>query len=359
MSLLSRYLAREIYASVALVLVALLMLFSFFDLINEMGSLGRGSSRIGYVLLFVVLTMPTHLYEIFPVGVLIGTILALVQMAAHSELMVFRASGVSLRQMVLALVRIGIPLVILNLLCGELLTPPSERLAQELKLKAQHNEVTMSQFRSGIWARDGHRFVNARAMLPDSSLLNVNIYEFDDHYHLLGITAAKRAVFDAAAGSWSLEDVVQTLLGASSATVNNVAQMEWQSTITPDLLNVLLVPAEQMSIWSLFQYTTYLRENHQTTTRYDIAMWNKLMYPAAILVMMLLALPFAALQRRTGGVSGKIFAGIVLGLSFHFVGRLFANLGSLYDWPPVLSATAINWVFLMLAGGMVWWTERR
>lgn len=358
MKLLSRYLAREIYASVALVFAALLMLFSFLDLIHELGAMGHGNYRLGYVLLFVLLTIPGHVYELFPVAVLIGTIVALVQMAAHSELTVYRSSGASLVQMAQALFKAGLPLVILSLLCGELLAPPSERWAQELRLKAQNAEVTVKEFRSGVWVKDEHSFVNAKNMLPDTSLLNVSIYEFNDSYHLLAVTAAKHAVF-MEDGLWQLEDVAQTRFDGQGTTVNNPGHMSWHTSITPGLLSVLLVVPEQMSAWSLYQYTEYLRDNRQKTSRYEIAMWNKLVYPFAVLVMMLLALPFAAHHRRAGGVSAKIFAGIVLGLTFHFIGRLFANLGALNEWQPMLSATAMTWVFLLLATGMLWWTERR
>jgi lipopolysaccharide export system permease protein len=358
MKLLSRYLAREIYASTALVFFALLMLFAFLDLIHELGVMGHGNYRIGYVLLFVLLTVPGHLYEMFPVAVLIGTIVALVQMAAHSELTVYRASGASLQQLAGAVFKAGLPLMVLSLLCGEFLAPPSERMAQELRLRAQNAEVTVKQFRSGIWVKDEHSFVNARNMLPDSSLLNVSIYEFDNSYHLVAVTAAKHAVFEKN-GLWRLEGVAQTRFGDRGTTVNNTDTMEWSTSITPDLLNVLLVVPEQMSAWNLYQYTEYLRDNKQKTARYDIAMWNKLMYPFAVVVMMLLALPFATYNRRAGGVSAKVFAGIVLGLSYHFIGRLFANLGALNDWQPMLSATAMTWLFLLLATGMLWWTERR
>lgn len=357
MKVLSRYLAREIYAGVALVFVALLVLFSFFDLIHELGSMEHGY-RMGYVLLYVLLTVPDHIYELFPVAVLIGTIVALVQMAAHSELTVYRSSGASMRQMVTALFKAGVPLVILSLLCGEFLAPPSERLAQELRLKAQNSEVTVKEFRSGVWVKDENSFVNARNMLPDASLLNLSIYQFDNNYHLKQIIAAKRAVF-VADGRWQLEGVAQTSFEDQSATASNIDTMEWHSSITPDLLSVLLVVPEQMSAWSLYQYTEYLRDNHQQTARYEIAMWNKLVHPLAVLVMMLLALPFAAHHRRAGGVGGKIFAGIVLGLGFHFIGSLFSNLGALNGWQPMLSATAMTWSFLLLATGMLWWTERR
>jgi lipopolysaccharide export system permease protein len=114
-----------------------------------------------------------------------------------------------------------------------------------------------------------------------------------------------------------------------------------------------------MSSLDLYQYTKHLSENHQKTGRYEIAMWNKIIYPVAVLIMMLLALPFASYNRREGGVSSKIFIGIVLGLSFHFGGRLFSNLGALNEWQPMFSATAISWIYLAVALLMMWRTEHR
>jgi lipopolysaccharide export system permease protein len=128
MKLLTRYLGREIYLGIGLVFLALLMLFSFLDLIHEMNAMGKGQYNLGYVLLFVILTIPGHIYELFPVAVLIGTIVALVQMAASSELTVFRSSGASLWQMVGALFKIAMPLMVLSFVCGEFLAPPSERM---------------------------------------------------------------------------------------------------------------------------------------------------------------------------------------------------------------------------------------
>jgi len=359
MKLFPRYLAREIYASIALVFTALLMLFAFLELINEVRGMG-GNYQLGYVLMFILLSMPGHIYELFPVAVLIGSIFALVQMSAHSEITVFRASGASVVQLVKILLRIGLPLVVISLLCGELLAPPSERLAQEMRLRAKNAEVQVKEFRSGVWVKDEHNFVNARTMLPDNSLRNLSIYQFDDSYHLRSVTAAQSAKYESD-GYWHLEGVTRTNFeaGGTAAAADNQESMEWRSTITPSLLSVLLVVPEQMSAWSLYQYTSYLRDNHQKTARYEIAMWKKLVYPLAVLVMMLLALPFASHQRRSGGVSGKVFSGIVLGLTFHFIGKLFSDLGALNGWSPLLSATAMTLLFALLASGMLWWTERR
>lgn len=358
MKLLTRYLAREIYSSVALVFAALIMLYSFMDLINELNDIGAGNYHIRDVLLYVALIIPTHIYELFPLAALIGTIFAIVQMASNSELMVYRSSGASMKQMIVAIVQIGLPLVVVCIVFGELIAPPSDRLAQQLSLKAKNAQMALKEFRSGVWIKDEHSFVNIKNVMPDTSLLNINIYEFDDTYHLRAITSAQRAAY-VRKDEWILEGVKQTRFDAQGSTINNQDKIEWRSTLNPRLLNVLLLLPEKMSSWDLYQYTKHLSDNHQKTARYEIAMWNKLVYPVAVLIMMLLALPFAAYHRREGGISSKIFIGIVLGLSFHFGGRLFSNLGALNDWQPMLSATAISWVYLSIALFLMWRTERR
>lgn len=358
MNLLTRYLAREIYASIALVFGALIMLFAFLDFIHELSVMGYGKYSLGYVLLFVLLTIPGHIYELFPVAVLVGTIFALVQMAARSELTIYRASGASTAQLLAALGKIALPMVLLSFLCGEILAPPSERMAQKLRLQAINTKISFQAFRSGVWVKDERRFVNVKSVMPDTSLSGVEIYKLDDNDHLQAIISAKRARF-IKPGNWLLEGVLETDFDKRGVTTIVAESRPWQSELTPGILSVMLVVPEQMSAYDLYKYVTHLKENKQQSTRYEIAMWNKLIYPFALLVMMVLALPFAFYQRRAGGVSGMVFMGIVLGLVFHFTGRLFASLGALNNWQPLLSASAMTGVFLLVGVIMLWWVERR
>jgi lipopolysaccharide export system permease protein len=358
MKILTRYLSREIYSSLLLVFSGLLMLFAFFDIVGELSNLGRGGYSMAYILLFVALTLPTRIYELFPMAVLIATIFALVQMAANSELTIYRSSGASLRQMIGALLKIALPLMLIILLMGEFIAPPSMRVAQELRLKSLNSQAVFKEFRSGVWVKDEGNFVNVKSVLPDATLLNVSIYEFGGNFQLSGITTAQRASY-LKEGIWQLDGVEQTHFDKDGAKMTHQAQKQWPSAITPDILRVLMVVPEQMSAWNLYLYTQHLKENKQVSTRYEIEMWNKLVYPFGVMVMMLLALPFATHQRRQGGVGGKIFAGIVLGLTYYFIGRMFAYLGSLYSWQPMLSASAMTVIFLMLALSLLWWTERR
>lgn len=352
-----RHLARQIYANTALVLLAFLMLFAFFDLIHQLESIGKGDYQLLHALGFVVLTLPGRLYELFPIGVLIGTLYALTTLARHSEITVLRASGLSTLHFLLSLGRIGLVFAVATLLLGELLAPPSERAAQQLRLKATGSLVAQ-EFRSGLWVKDEHYFVNVREVMPDASLRGVRVFEFDERFELRSISEARRGQY-AGAGDWSLSGVDRTVFAGDGAHVERFAELNWHSALNPDLLAVLMVVPDKMSLVSLYQYIRHLAGNHQKTERYEIAMWKKVIYPLAALVMMALALPFAYMQDRMGSISIRVFAGIMLGIGFHLLNGLFSSLGVINSWPPFLSAIAPSVFFFAAATGMLWWVERR
>jgi lipopolysaccharide export system permease protein len=357
MRTIRRYLAREIYGATLFVFMAFLALFAFFDLIHELGDLGKGDYRLQHALLYVLLSVPSHVYELFPIAVLIGTLYALAHLAANSEFTVMRGSGLSPGQAASALGRIGIVFVVLTYAVGEFLTPVTERAAQQLKLRAT-SAVIAQEFRTGFWVKDERRFVNVREVLPDTTLLGIRIYEFDSDYKLVSISSAERGQF-AENSLWRMRNVVRTRFSRDGSSVDRLDQLDWPSVLTPDILSVLFVMPERMSAWNLYQYTRHLAENRQRTERYEIAMWKKLVYPVAVLVMMALALPFAYIHTRSGGVGVKVFSGIMLGIFFHMLNSLFSHLGLLQNWSPLFSALLPSVVFLAAALLMMWWTERR
>ncbi len=357
MKTLRSYIAREVVASTMLVFFALLMLFAFFDLVEQMKDLGRGSYRLRHILLHVLLSAPNHVYELFPIAALIGTLFAMARLVANSEYTVMRSSGVSLARMTGALSMVGIVFGLLTFAVGEVVAPPAEQFAQRLRSQAISG-IVAQEFRSGLWIKDGTAFVNVLEVTPSAGLKGIRIYDFDEDYRLRTLSFAASADY-VGGNRWVLADVAQTTFEPLKTRVSRVERMDWQSVLEPALLNVLLVKPEKMSAGSLYSYSKHLKENRQKALRYEIALWIKLLYPVAVLVMMVLALPFAYFQNRQGGVGAKIFAGIMIGLVFHFLNRLFGHLGLLNDWPPFASAVTPMLLFLGVALSMMWWQERR
>ncbi|MGH8732863.1 MAG: LPS export ABC transporter permease LptG [Burkholderiales bacterium] len=357
MRTLERYLARQIYAATGFVLLGFLGLFAFFDLIRELADLGKVDYHLRQVFTFVLLSAPTHAYELFPVVVLIGTLYVLAHLASNSEYTVMRASGLSPRRAALTLGKIGLAFVVLTFVIGEWIAPWSEEQAQKVKLRAMSSMIGQD-LTSGLWFKDEGSFINVREARQTNQLVGVRIYDFDADYRLQKITLAQRATY-AGSGIWQLHDVARTHFTAEGPRIERLPLAEWRSRVNPEMLDALIVRPERMSAWALHKYTEHLAGNRQKTERYEIALWKKIFYPVAALVMMALALPFAYMHARAGMVGLKVFLGIMLGIFFHMLNNLFSHIGLLQNWPPLSAAVAPSAAFLAGAILMMWWVERR
>jgi lipopolysaccharide export system permease protein len=354
---LDRYLAREIWAAVGFVLLGFLGLFVFFDLIAELRDLGKANYGLRQMFTFVLLTAPTRAYELMPVAVLIGTLYVLAHLANNSEFTVMRAAGMSPGQAAWRLLKTGLVFALFTFALGEWIAPASESLAQRVRLRAMMSVVSQD-LHSGLWFKDERAFINVREARDAYHLVGVRIYQFDAEHRLQRITSAARGDF-LEEGLWRLSDVVHTEFAAEGPRNARLAEAEWRSAVNPELLNVLIVVPERMSAWNLYRYIGHLEANRQKTGRYEIALWKKLFYPIAVMVMMALALPFAYLHARSGMVGLKVFLGIMLGIFFYMLNSLFSHVGLLQNWPPFAAAAVPSAAFFLAAMLMMWIVERR
>lgn len=381
MKVLPRYFMSEIVQSVLFVLVAFLGLFAFFDMMGELPSVGRGGYQLQHAFLYVVMGLPGYVYELMPIAALIGTIYTLAQFAARSEFTIMRASGMSTMMVGWILLKIGLFFVAVTFLFGEVISPITTAMGEKLKLQVQGSAVSQ-EFRSGLWTKDvirengisgaaiGSRFLNVRETTTNGQLIGVKLYEFDRDFRLTALISASKADYKGA-NTWRLADVSETHFSttaldenASSQEINTAVTTKSAPTkdliseITPQILSVLFADPDRMSAYGLAAYTKHLAENKQVTERYEIAFWKKITYPFAVFVMMALALPFAYLHVRAGGVSLKIFTGIMIGVSFQLLNSLFSHIGLLNTWPPLVTAIMPSTVFLLMAISALWWVER-
>ena len=355
--MLLRYITREILLNTLLVLLALVALFGFFDMVRELDDLGRGNYKLNAMLAYVALTLPSHAYVLLPAAGLIGTLFALARMSESSEITVMRAAGLSLRQLAMFVGAAALVVALLTLLLGEVVSPYTEEAAKGLRLKAT-SSIVAREFRSGFWVKDDRSFVNIQDVTADTQLLNVKIYDFDPTFRLTTISRADKGTY-AGPNRWQLTNVERTRFEGGRAVLQRLPTAVWNSVLTPDILAVLKIVPEQMSAINLRSYIEHLRENRQKSTRYEIAFWAKLFGPVGVVVMMVLAIPFALTSARAGGVGAKIVLGILIGLSFHFSGRLFSHVGLLNDWPPLFSASAPAFIAAAVAMWMLYRAEKR
>lgn len=353
MKILSRYLIRQLTITSAFCLVAFLAIFVFFDVLGEIDNLGKDHYNLFTLTAYVVLLLPQHTYELMPLAVLIGAVITMSQLAAHSEYTVMKTSGVSLTRFILIMLQFGMVFAVITAILGEWAAPQSAQAAQRVKLSALKRNVALPN-QSGIWLKDGQDFYLIGEMLPDGTLKDITQYRYNDTFEL--VQAAHAQSGRLAAGQWQLNDVALTRLFADHTETIHEAALNLPTRINPALLESLVVEPEQMSLLDLNRYIAHLQDNRQDVERYRVAWWRKLTYPLLVLAMGQIGLAATPQQRRSGNMGLRLFVGIAFGILFHFANRFFGYTNQLYHVPAFVAATLPT---LLLFIGAVWMMMRR
>lgn len=336
MKILDRYIGWNIISATVTVLLVLVAIFTFFAFIDQLEDMGRGTYGIGKVVVFVLFSVPSLTYELFPMAALIGSLIGFGQMMRNGELSVIRCVGVPKGRVVYAVVKAGLILLTVAMLNGEFIAPPAEHFARDYRNIAINDRITFKS-ENGFWARDGNSYINIREILPGDQLRDVYIYEFDGANKLRLSTYAEFARY--AGHEWVLQNISQTVLDDDGLQKRTLPEAAWDSILKPDLLQMVTINPDSLSIWSLFKYSRFLRNNGQNAQRYLHVMWLKLTYPLASVVMVVLAVPMVLRANRSVTVGQRVLVGALIGLGFHLLNQAAGHLGVVYEIPPLLSAT--------------------
>jgi lipopolysaccharide export system permease protein len=366
MKTMRRLIYGEILYAVAFVTLGFLSLFFFFDLVEEIQSVGRYAAA-GYTLLnaltYVALIIPSHLYELMPIAVLIGTIFVMARLAQSSEFTILRTSGLGPWRALKSLLILGLGFVILTFALGDYVSPVADRTGQLLKARYT-GRITVGQ--TGAWLKErqdyGQYAVNVGELASDGVLHDIRIFEFDNRGFLMSMMQAQSAsVSDDE--SWLLQQVNRTEFPPDGATTAGIQRtqleaLRWPNQLSAEMVSAALLKPERMRTVDLFQYIQHLQSNAQAAQRYEIEFWKKVFYPLSCLVMVVLALPFAYLHFRSGSITTYVFGGVMAGISFFLLNNVFGYIGNLQNWQPwltaampgmiysVLSLTAFGWLVL-------------
>lgn len=338
MKLISRYILTKCLLNTCVMAFVFVLLFSIFSVLGQIGDLGKGNFDIISMIIYIILQVPNYLYLLMPLAILIGVMLAMLSLVNYSEYAVIRTSGISMKQIIGILLSFGICFSIITFFIGEVLAPNAKHYADVFKITKTQRSVS-TQLRSGIWSKDGaNSFVNIKQVMPDNTILGINIYNYDDKLNLENYIQAVSGEFNKKTQKWLLYKVNK--YNYSGQNIENMYSDNyvWTTSITPDYFSVLVIPPEDMSAFGILKYIRHLQENKQSSQRYEIAFWNKLLYPISCISMSLIALLFIPNNRRNINLGSKLFIGILIGLSFFFMTRLIGFLALLFNWNAILSA---------------------
>ncbi len=350
MKVIDRYIAKTVIVDTLGVLIALILLRSLFAFMDETGDVGKGDYQLTDAMYFIILQIPARIYELFPVSALIGGLIGIGHLASHSELIVMRASGVSLKAITVAVLKGTISLMILVFLIGEFVSPKSSQLGRQMQtsLISGGNLVKSSQ---GVWVKEGENYVHIRIILPDGQLEGITRFQFSEK-QLQAMIFAQSARFQNE-GKWLLEGVRQTFIQQDVVSSTRADFLFWTTDLSPEKLGIVSLKPEDLNLQGLQEYNDYLIENGLDARRYELAFWKKILQPAAVAVMMFLALSFISGPLRTVTVSARVVLGIIVGFVFNMLTNIFGPVSLVYHMPVFFAASLPIILFGILASVMM------
>lgn len=379
MKVLTRYVAKEVLIATLFVLVALVALIAFFDLVSQARNIGNRYS-ISMALFLTMLKLPSRLYEVMPIAALLGAVYTMSRLASNSEFTIMRVAGLSPFRLAGMMTVPALILIAMTYCLGEWLTPAADMMRNDMDNILFNRKLSARGYSSGVWVKDNVkeqqnagqatvRFVNVHNLIAGehSRTGAWRVFEFDKDGSLIRVLHAPEANYISGRG-WHLKDAkVETLPKIThdetpmveKSSARKDVDLMMPSEMRPEILGVLTIKPERMGISDLWQYIAHLKETRQTSDRYQVALWSKVFYPLAIFVMLAVAMPFAYLNTRSGGVSIKIFAGLMIGISFYALNNIFSFLGVLNTWHPMVVAVVPTSVMLICAAVALWLLERR
>lgn len=342
-TVLDRHLATAVVGMSLLALLALALIAGLTTVIDQLGDVGKGRFGIADAVRVALLTLPSAVYELFPMAVLLGSLLGLGALAANGELVAMRAAGWSVARMARAVALAGLAASVLVIALGEWVVPPAERLAVALKARAHVNGVVGDE--SGVWIRDGAEFIHIGTVRTDRAIGDIRVFRLDSNDRLTHWLEAESGYLGDQ--GWVLRGVREVHIADAGLVERRHDVWPWPARFRPDVLRVSVVDPETMSLAELAALIDYLQANGLDTARQRAAYWSKWVQPLATAVMVLLGLPFVFGRFRDAGVGLRLIIGILFGVLFYIANTLLGRMGVLYGLPPLVSVVLPTAVFLL------------
>lgn len=333
---LNRYVARTVWLSILLVLLVIVGIDALSAFIDESDSRSAtyGFAEIGR---YVMLTIPRRFYEFIPYAALIGALVGLGQLASTSELVVMRAAGISNGRLSWMVLQQAMIIAVLGFLLGEYVAPAAEQQAQSGRALARYagKQVDTGQ---GIWRRDGALFFHVQAVSGDDEVFGVTAYEFSPEGWMRRALFADTGRYDGQV--WNLQDVKISDFHKDAVSQSIENELRLPSNITPKILSLENVAPSQLPLVDLIDYAEFLRSQGEDTADFELATWRKLIQPAAVAALVLIAISFVFGPLRDGTLGFRIFAGVMVGILFRLSQDLLGPASLVFGFPPLYAALA-------------------
>ena len=344
MNIIDRYLYRTVLVYTFMAMCLLLTLGALFLFISQQSDIGTGTYGAGDAFVYTLLNLPQQAFELLPIGALIGALMGLGNLASGSELVITRASGVSVWRIAWPVGLAGLTIAILMYGIGEYAAPPMAQFAKREKTIDKLADVSFAG-KSSAWVKEGNLILRVQTGEVDHAFGGVSVFELDGSTKLKSIQRAAR-ISVGEPGRWVLNNVATSRFDANRVVADTVNESSMRSAVNPAFLGLAATDPQLLTLRGLASYIDHLRRNSLDTAVYEIGYWSRIARLVAVVIVTLLALPFVFGPLRATGAGTRSVIGVLLGVMFFLVNRTIEGGGQLFNFNPAL----VGWMPTAIVG---------
>ncbi|MEE9451842.1 MAG: LPS export ABC transporter permease LptG, partial [Gammaproteobacteria bacterium] len=341
MKIIDYYIAKTILSAIGIIVLLLIGLFIFMLFIDQLSNIGYGNYGVWQALFFVLLQVPAQMYSFFPIASLLGSLIGLGILATNSELIIVRAAGFSIAQIIVTVLKTSSVLIVLIVLMGEILVPRLTTFAENYQAAAMSGSKILSSSGS-VWLRHQDDFTYIGNVVSEDQLQLISQYQFNQDRQLTEILSAKQAVYRD--NQWILQEVTQQHISNTQVDTHQLEQMQWDIDLNISFLELIVREPDEMPLSQLYRF---IRAEQQAND-YKLAFWQRIAQPFATVIMMLLAIPFVFGPLKSATLGSRFLAGASVGFGFHMLDKFFGPVSMVYQLPPIVAAFAPALLFVVI-----------
>lgn len=346
MKIIHRYIGKTIVSTTALVVFVLLGMEAFIEITHEFPDIGTGYYGLVQVFAYVPMILPLDIYQLFPMAGLLGSIIGLGLLATHSELIVMRASGISITEITWAVIKAAIFLTIIMLVIGELAAPLLQQKADINKTEALSGGQTLLT-RQGVWSKDRNNFIHINKISSYGHLEGITRYNIDENSGKLKLISIAQSA-DYKDNQWTFNNVEQTNFDDTNISIEKMNTQQWDMRLKPRFLGVTEMESDKRSLRELARDIRYTKQSGLNATAPEFKFWQRIFQPLATIVMIILAIPFVFGPLRTVSMGLRMLAGTVMGFGFYILNQFVGPVATVYQIPPLIAALLPTLLFATL-----------
>ena len=346
-NIIDRYIGKTVLTVIILVAIVLLAIAAIITFVDQTRHIGDGNIDFAFLMWYILLQLPQLLVMLFPIAVLIGTVVGLGMLAKNSELVIMQCSGMSKAQIILSSCKLIVPIVIVITILGQTAVPLIQQYAtNEYSMAESQGRVTRTGW--GIWLRDGNDFVSIRAIMSDQSLHEIKRYEFEG-INLKRLVSAESAIYNTGSQQWDMFNVSFISYDDHVITKGFQEVDHWSLYLNPERMEIFNLANRDFTVFELYDYINYLESNNIDSSQYRVEFYKKMVLPLAVVVMLLLGASTVFGPLRSVPMSARVLSGMVLGFVFYMTNEVVPNFTTILGFNPWIGVLLPSAVFILLS----------